>query len=123
MSGAQHTPGPWSAHNCAVKPTATDEGKRFWDICAGHVHKSPCDKHISGYIACPDMHVASVQFGNAEANARLIAAAPELLAALETLVNSVGNYPTISVDEADKIARAAIAKALGRTPNEIGEEG
>lgn len=114
MSGAQHTPGPWSAHNCAVKPTATDEGKRFWDICAGHVHKSPCDKHISGYIACPDMHVASVQFGNAEANARLIAAAPELLQATATCFALLATDARYDGSECLELARAAIAKARGQ---------
>lgn len=47
------------------------------------------------------------------ADARLFAAAPELLHALEKLVDAVGSQPTISVDEADRIALAAIAKARG----------
>lgn len=115
-----HTPAPWTAHNCDVRPTDGDDGKRFWDICAGHVHKSPCDTHVSGYIACPDMHVASVQFGNAEANARLIAAAPDMLAALEAIDLARHTDAPADWQRATDLSDAAIAKALGRTPNEIG---
>jgi hypothetical protein len=64
-------------------------------------------------------------------NSRLIAAAPDMLAALEAAVEC-GMVPKSSAREggataharmvhvADEI-RAAIAKALGRTPNEIGD--
>lgn len=59
----------------------------------------------------------------AEANARLIAAAPDLLAALQALDdyvcnNLTGEYPTgVDVDSAEfKAARAAIAKATGSQP-------
>ena len=47
-----------------------------------------------------------------KANARLIAAAPDLLAALETLTKMVedGDWTTVELND----ARAAIAKAEGR---------
>lgn len=60
--------------------------------------------------------------GSAEANARLIAAAPELLSALEALLDYVGDERLIDIVtgepmgfEADEItsARDAIAKATG----------
>ena len=52
----------------------------------------------------------------AEANARLIAAAPDMLAALrELVVNNMGHPKGITVPQLDK-ARAAIAKATGGQP-------
>lgn len=54
------------------------------------------------------------------ANARLIAAAPELLQALRHYVTIFGNTAAVvdrqSAQEAYALARAAIAKAEGRTP-------
>lgn len=49
-----------------------------------------------------------------EANARLMAAAPELLEALQTLDNAI-NEPALGIDiiAASNQARAAIAKATG----------
>lgn len=44
------------------------------------------------------------------ANARLIAAAPELLEALQGLLNAL---PSATTHPAIKVARAAIAKAIG----------
>jgi len=54
-----------------------------------------------------------------EANARLIAAAPDLLAALETIVKSLADQDDegmIEHVEPMVAARAAIAKATGVTP-------
>ena len=81
---AKHTPGPW------------------------HYHKCPC-----GMNGC-HQYTISVQWskGFVEADARLIAAAPDLLAALR-------NYAKESFDGYGQpngaVARAAIAKAEGRT--------
>lgn len=52
--------------------------------------------------------------GRTEANARLIAAAPELLEALEKLAR-LGNGEHYGNSEGNMIARAAIAKATGGT--------
>lgn len=60
----------------------------------------------------------------AEANARLIAAAPELLEALQTFLTEYvqlvesGDAGFWNADEEEKViaARAAIAKATGKTP-------
>lgn len=64
-------------------------------------------------------HIASMPRGAvSESNARLIAAAPDLLAALEDLVGyaaaEIGIPPNEAVGGAFKQARAAIAKARGQ---------
>lgn len=100
---AQHTPGPWKVESVpAVMSTLqkdflityTDDGLR--SHVARLFDNSLCTEH-----------------GTTEANARLIAAAPELLAALESMLTHIGmdedewNKPTFDQ------ARAAIAKARG----------
>jgi hypothetical protein len=51
--------------------------------------------------------------GEAEANARLIAAAPELLAALKAMLNRYGDKTEHPFCDASISARAAISKAEG----------
>lgn len=94
----KHTPGPWMPHG--GKPR---DGYCFIG-----------DATPTGWpVALVSDRVAT---GEAEANARLIAAAPELLAALQAMVD---NYVDTYGDEGDdapgsiKTARAAIAKARG----------
>ncbi|ELV5637075.1 hypothetical protein SHG54_002611 [Salmonella enterica] len=48
-----------------------------------------------------------------EANAHLIAAAPELLEALQLLLNSWSNGSSKDISNAERKARSAISKALG----------
>ena len=85
---AEHTPGPWE-----VVPGLDDKARVFY------VRTIDNDLHYIAQIG---------RFGeNAPANARLIAAAPDLLAALETAVASGKSWHGISS------ARAAIAKAKG----------
>lgn len=90
---AKHTPGPWS--------TASD----------------PC--HFDSQttvVAANGARVAEVTgsaFDEAEANARLIAAAPDLLEACKAFV---AHYPMGTnpfLDDAFRAARAAIARATG----------
>ena len=76
--------------------------------------------NASNYVASSednDVHIAYLHTNNAEANARLIAAAPDLLAALEAVMQ---HFDPWSMPEsasqpmrAYEDARAAIAKALG----------
>ena len=103
MNETKHTPGPW---------TACNEG-----LCK------------CGYVWCPDYPVAKVTRGEwgdlgmpygevpeatAVANARLIAAAPELLfAAEQALMAFEDGYDAPKVRDD---LRAAIAKAKGVTP-------
>lgn len=98
MTNAQHTPGPWEAIEVA-------EGR----FAIGAAYRDENNMPMEGFIA--DVPV--------EANARLIAAAPKLLEALERAV-----IETIDAFKDDPIgqeytsawivqARAAIAKAKG----------
>jgi hypothetical protein len=85
MSEAQHTPGPW----VIKENTGWDEA---W-----------CDWHDVGPI--------SLMGGEADANSRLIAAAPDLLEALkETLAVATRNEEGAFADR----ARVIIAQAEGK---------
>lgn len=82
-----HTPGPWTQ--------GSSESGRSCVWLDGN--QEPADQmgHLENWIDC-----------NTEANARLIAAAPEMFEALETI--AAGNT---NPDEMVEIARAAITKA------------
>ena len=92
----KHTPGPWSLD---------------WET--GHV-TSP---HVetAGRIVCT--MPGTIGEGYREGNARLISAAPELLAALREMIEQFGHYCEHTEDSkeiaAQSLARAAISKAEG----------
>ena len=93
----KHTPGPW-------KITEDDYGHEHWfggagegQICVNGWVNGGCKKYPS-------------KWRKLQANARLIAAAPELLAALKALTDN-GRVPPTGA--AFSKARAAIAKAEG----------
>lgn len=97
MTNAKHTPGAWKVSEnktrsgCAAKVVSIDKG-----YVVAEAFSSP-----SANIKYKDL------WGEAEANARLIAAAPELMVALEGLLSS----PNSNLHH--NVARAAIAKAKG----------
>lgn len=114
----QHTPGPWTAEEVIVRPP----NQRSWEV--------NCDKG-GRVLICNTGNSADGTVPPAEqrgANARLIAAAPDLLAALEAdqeLDNHNLNHADCPVGCIERsslwaIARekrvAAIAKAKGETP-------
>lgn len=85
-----HTPGPWAANP------------------DGLIHAGKNRLHIA--------QAATIGMGHAAAaNARLIAAAPDLLAALQALEWAVDGVAYIQEEYAEQVekARAAIAKATG----------
>lgn len=92
---SSHTPGPWTAGSKTVRAPETED-------------RLPLDVRLFG--------------GNANdhrANARLIAAAPELLQALQLLHDDIAEYARLNNlggfdNHVMKLARAAIAKATGR---------
>ena len=91
----KHTPGPWESTGAEVWGT---HAMRFNLTTGGTPMIATVCKHEDAERAFPY-----------EANARLIAAAPELLAALQSvLANSLDSQ---GLADAHKQARAAIAKA------------
>lgn len=111
MSESKFTPGPWRM-NGPTGPTMQSYSQPFCIAGTGefaYTLIAGCFGDIKGGTEI------------AEANARLIAAAPDLLEALEHIVNAVaictddhGNL-TAEICQADdfRAARAAIAKATG----------
>ena len=97
----QHTHGPWRA---------TINSNREWGVrtTSGFICFLPKPNHYHEQ----DERYKRDLITN-EANARIIAAAPELLEALEKLAR-LGNGDRLGNSEGNMIARAAIAKAIGR---------
>ena len=95
----QHTPGPWFQHHSDVSIRVCDGAHDSQDGC-----KTIAEAEIIGY----DREVS-------QANARLIAAAPEVLYALENLLALVeGECPSILRDDHHHdMVTAAIRKAKG----------
>ena len=100
-----HTPGPWRMVRFEFLEGEELEVARYrhpdwWEV-RSNPDKDYRSMGVSGHIG--------------EANARLIAAAPDLLEALEDVVKQVlGAEADMWLDI--KQARAAIAKAKGETP-------
>jgi hypothetical protein len=97
---AQHTPGPWS-----LGSSLTD-GYHF--------------KRIEATVNGKRRYIATVDIENDDANARLIAAAPDLLEALTNIFSGIETGLVRIDTDADEAwsnalgkARAAIAKATG----------
>jgi hypothetical protein len=84
---AKHTPGPWAAFGCDVGTL----GPRHRVIC---------------WTGQPE-----VELEEARANARLIAAAPDMLTALQTIALHISSLDAQGVRE---LCDAAIAQATGK---------
>lgn len=95
---AKHTTGPWSA-----EPTCPNDGVNCWFIVSEDRKQVGS---VDGYQGDPER----------EANARLIAAAPDLLEALQNVVDAWSSQferQGHMAPEWAKKARAAITKATG----------
>lgn len=90
----KHTPGPWR-----------HEGSEVWATRAMRINNISAGTPM---IATVCKHEDAEQF-DYDANARLIAAAPELLEALQLMIDKYefGGWPASTIT----VARAAIAKA------------
>ena len=110
MSDTKHTPGPWS-----IGALVSFDGD----------DNEISSVEISGF-GWRQFAKCIVKYGNEEseegqANAQLIAAAPDLLEALETLLNAshpiIHRGKAVCADriKAKRLARAAIAKAKGES--------
>jgi hypothetical protein len=104
MSEIKHTPGPWSVNTAAEYCGTRVDGPNG----RGVAHAIQRDAH--------PVHGQGITQAEAEANGRLIAAAPELLQALRDLIGSVpgpANWHTDAASKAVDRAVAALAKATG----------
>lgn len=122
MTPRPHTPGPWQVIDGAVyapwstpAPFTGTDGTPHPNYHTGLVALIYGTLYHSG---APD----AVEDGDKDANARLIAAAPELLAAARALVNEADcfhddqlRYVEVARPVVEAL-RAAIASAEGRTP-------
>ncbi len=102
MAEAKHTPGPW--HLGSLPPP----GWRYITDSDGDVIAAVAEWCEDGTL--------HMEFKNAKSNARLIAAAPELLASLQEMASfTVGKVKTIPCGVTTRMM-AAIAKACGGAP-------
>lgn len=105
-----HTPGPWTADGYHVRQSGINGTRMIADVCYTGPHHTP-----------PDEYPKSCRFVD-ESNSQLIAAAPELLEALEMMLKCEleggdqreGLGPDQPGTSPVAKARAAIAKATGK---------
>jgi len=100
VSEQTHTPSPWRAD--------IDEEGFVWNVSTEQ--RIICVFYSEGEIK------PAKQMENAESNARLIAAAPDLLESCKSLLRHCGRYLGPLICGGDMtIARAAISKATSQT--------
>lgn len=104
---AKHSPGPWLFHPSAVSFTQVEcaDGTRPGRLAASIYHPMNPRRPMIRVGATTDDDAAEVV-----ANARLVAAAPELLEALKEAVEIIENHTMFDGSK----AYAAIAKAEGK---------
>jgi hypothetical protein len=113
MTNAKHTPGPWRFNVSDRQPS--DASRLFAEILSATVWtpETGVKYATSAILYAYSTGIGGRNLKEAEANARMLAAAPELLKAaelgLENLLAETGNIET----EDSVIIRAAIAKATG----------
>lgn len=102
----QHTPGPWQVGS----PKGAGTARFIWRNDEGP--NSPAETNTSYLCIARDVHIP--------ADAALISAAPDLLAALREACSLLGGIPSLKTYpralSAVQAARAAIAKATAGTP-------
>ena len=107
---AKHTPGPWRFSE-AFGPENMHCGFEVEEARADFNYRGP----VARLLHCE--HIGGITLGESEANARLISAAPDMLAALSELVANLdgGAYAGEKFPDGHPMhaARAAIAKATG----------
>lgn len=107
MGLAQHTPGPWEEPHFVRDDIECNCASVVEQGFAGGI----CTIHLdNGIVSIADGGNDAPKLEEARANARLIAASPELLEALEAFVEETdGTFPFASL----VLAKKAIAKARG----------
>ena len=100
----KHTPGPWVIGGSVISNGKIPVARVLHNGNGNPSRASDYDREAPRWV------------DGADANARLIAAAPDLLAALRELVtNNMGQPKGVTVPQLDN-ARTAIAKATGGQP-------
>lgn len=121
-AGAKHTPGPWTSGSARTGRVFGADGYEVCDPTQGpHLHVD-YDSDRGHWATTPGAYIDRTD-EELEANANLIAAAPDLLAALRAIAESSGRYddPEHDADPIEHalvmrdIALGAIAKAEGRS--------
>ena len=115
-----HTPGPWKTFHATHGTWILSESKTLAGKWADHIVCVP-DHMEQGGVSCGPIAGQDKSQAEAEANARLIASAPEMLAALKELVDiggvdQHGFAKTWTLRDNEALSyrlRAAIAKAEG----------
>jgi hypothetical protein len=121
----KHTPGPWKAELIEHRPAYSKRERREemdyeWIVEPVTIYPAEC---VTDGVKHPHFTVARLPYGDAthphaEANARLIAAAPDLLAALKATLHlslEMKGTKNLAQSELSAIqdAKAAIQKAEG----------
>lgn len=109
---SKHTPGPWELHGILIAKF----GEHHAMIC------QLSEPRASTELRHEELRIGSPHHAEAYANARLIATAPELLAACKDTFDVLTEPGVMDVDEwkawkrrAEDTARTAIAKAEGKS--------
>lgn len=105
---SQHTPGPWVAvnHDVEGEREVGEDGVRFWNVLAadGRYRGDVCSIHSA-------VHIGGISIEERDANARLIAEAPEFLLLLQEAAEFIQPFNRAE-DLSDRI-EVAIARAKG----------
>lgn len=106
MNTQKHTPGPWTVGNIkqSNRPDAHFPIEAFYD--------SDGERFRATVAEIPTWSFDGVTDANREehiANARLISAAPDLLDAVQAIVDAFGDQDSILIDQ----CKAALRKAKG----------
>ena len=105
---AEFTPGPWDT---ATTAAAAITGRTTEPIYGGFVRRLRIVKREEGECGQMLWTIAEMDWNNSrEADARLIAAAPEMYEALRNIENDDGHMP----ETIWKMVQDALAKAEGR---------
>lgn len=111
MKNTTHTPGPWKVKKIYApfnNPNGTGQARYF-----AIEHRTETRHALPAYLVAPcEIHpVGEKPIPNKEgkANARLIAAAPDMFQALQCVVDLLGDQEGIFIEQ----CKAALAKAKG----------
>ena len=105
---AKHTEGPWNV-------LLHSEGDTVLNVIAGEAtYKGSITQ--AKWVAEMDADSLEGEYGENEANARLIASSPDLLAACLALIGAASCQSMNRVYEATDMARKAVEKATGEAP-------